>query len=239
MKTKIILTAAIFAAMISSAQTNEPVVQVKFYSDPNATNEITFLNKGKVQGIRGVVKGTFPKSGRILLATMNPVIGDFGIVEGWQESDKEIVVANYPALEILTTGREIIFDARKIGTIRGLKSDGTASISVLELWEYYTPPLPTPEEIAAAKAAQEKARAETKAKAAEKKKVAEARALQSNQDAAAHGDSFGLMRMGERYRDGDGVEKNLSKAREYLQKSVDADAGNFIAKEELSKLHSQ
>ena len=45
------------------------------------------------------------------------------------------------------------------------------------------------------------------------------------------------MRMGERYRNGDGVEKDLSKAREYLQKA--ADAGSPTAKEELSKLETK
>jgi len=48
------------------------------------------------------------------------------------------------------------------------------------------------------------------------------------------GDMFGLLRMGERYRDGDGVEKDLGKAREYLQKA--ADAGSPTAKEELANL---
>ena len=93
----------------------------------------------------------------------------------------------------------------------------------------------TPEEIAAANAMQEKAEAAAKTKAAALKKAASDRALKSNQDDAAKGDSFGLMRMGERYRDGDGVEKDLAKAKEYLQKA--ADAGSPTAKEELSKLN--
>jgi hypothetical protein len=94
-------------------------------------------------------------------------------------------------------------------------------------------------EQAAAKAAQEKANAEAKAKAIAQKQAAAARALKANQDAAAKGDSFGLMRMGERYRDGDGVEKDLVKARDYFEKSFAADTNNFIAKEKLSKLSSQ
>ena len=43
--------------------------------------------------------------------------------------------------------------------------------------------------------------------------------------------------MGERFRDGDGVEKDLVKARDYLQKAVDA--GSITAKEELSKLETK
>ena len=66
------------------------------------------------------------------------------------------------------------------------------------------------------------------------KKAAAAKALKSNQDAAGQGDAYGLLRMGERYRDGDGVEQNLAKARDYLQKS--ADAGSPTAAEELKKL---
>ncbi len=88
--------------------------------------------------------------------------------------------------------------------------------------------------LAILRAAQEKANAEAKAKVAAQKQAAAARALKVNQDAAAKGDMFGLLRMGERYRDGDGVEKDLSKAREYLQKA--ADAGSPTAKEELANL---
>jgi TPR repeat protein len=66
------------------------------------------------------------------------------------------------------------------------------------------------------------------------KKAAAAKALQSNQDAADKGDAYGLLRMGERYRDGEGLEKDLAKARDYLQKS--ADAGSPTAAEELKKL---
>ena len=70
-----------------------------------------------------------------------------------------------------------------------------------------------------------------------RKKAAAERVLKINQDAAAKGDSFGLLRMGERYRDGDGVEKDLAKAKEYLQKA--ADAGSPSAKEELSNFPSK
>jgi hypothetical protein len=234
MKAKIILLGSILAALVLAAQTNEPVVQVKFFSDANATNKITFLEKGPFRTIWLVVEGTFPKSGRILAAKI--LFDEFGRMTG--ETGDELVVANYPAAEILTIGRKISLDARKIGTIRGLKSDGADSSTVLELWEYYTP---TPEEIAAAiaaqekaKAAQEKAIADAKAKAAAQKQAAAARALKYNQDDAAKGDAYGLMRMGERYRDGDGVEKDLAKAKEYLQKA--ADAGSPTAAEELSKL---
>ena len=48
------------------------------------------------------------------------------------------------------------------------------------------------------------------------------------------GDVSGLLRMGERYRDGDGVEKNAAKARDYFTKA--AAAGSPTAADELSKL---
>ena len=140
--------------------------------------------------------------------------------------EKQIIVLNYPATNV-AEGQKLDFSAMKIGTTN-------FNGSILELWdcgvETDTPP---PEEIAA-KAAQEKAKAEAKAKAELVKKTSAALALQSNLDAAAKGDLFGLLRMGERYRDGDGVEKNLSKAREYLQKA--ADAGSPTAQDELTKL---
>jgi hypothetical protein len=73
-----------------------------------------------------------------------------------------------------------------------------------------------------------------KAKAAAVKKASADRALQFNQDLAAKGDSFGLLRMGERYRDGDGVEKDLVKSRGYFTKAVAA--GDPSAADELAKL---
>ncbi|MES1180871.1 MAG: SEL1-like repeat protein, partial [Verrucomicrobiota bacterium] len=83
--------------------------------------------------------------------------------------------------------------------------------------------------------AREKAGAEARAKImADAKAKANAAALKSNQAAAAKGDMFGLLRMGERYRDGDGVQKDLSTARDYLQRA--AEAGSPTAKDELSKL---
>jgi hypothetical protein len=67
----------------------------------------------------------------------------------------------------------------------------------------------------------------------QKQKIAD-KILKYNEDAAAKNDPYGLMRMGERYRDGDGVKKDLAQARIYLQKA--ADAGSDTAKTELDKL---
>ena len=69
------------------------------------------------------------------------------------------------------------------------------------------------------------------------KKASQAKVLKSNQDLADKGDAYGLLRMGERYRDGDGVEKDLAKAKVYLTKA--AAAGSPTAADELSKLRGE
>lgn len=223
MKTKLVLIAAVFAALISSAQTNEPIVQVKFYSDPNATNQIIFLQKGPVRSIRGVVKGTFPQSGRILVSTMLPSkyengfpIFDENGYQKWEESGNQIILANYPALEILTTGQTIDFAARKIGTIRGLKSDGTDSSRVLELWEYYTPPQPTPEQIAAVK---EAARLKTE-RERQKYLLGETNAVRWLLSQATNGDSSAQCDLGEHYLAGLGCETNREQGIYWLQQAA-------------------
>lgn len=60
------------------------------------------------------------------------------------------------------------------------------------------------------------------------------KALQSNIESASKGDAYGLLRMGERYRDGDGVEKDLVKAKSYLEKA--AEAGSPTAAEEVKNI---
>ena len=58
--------------------------------------------------------------------------------------------------------------------------------------------------------------------------------MKSNQAAADKGDAYGLLRMGERYRDGDGVVRDLPTARAYLAKA--AAAGSPSAQSALDKL---
>lgn len=84
------------------------------------------------------------------------------------------------------------------------------------------PPL-TPEQIAA-----------QKAKDAADKKIAEENALKYNEKLAAQGDPYGLLRMGERYRDGDGVDTNLPLAKIYFQRAINA--GSLEASNELSEI---
>lgn len=63
---------------------------------------------------------------------------------------------------------------------------------------------------------------------------AEAKALQENKALAASGDAYGQLRMGERCLTGDGVEKDLVKARTYLQSA--ADQGSQEAANDLKLL---
>jgi len=71
---------------------------------------------------------------------------------------------------------------------------------------------------------------------AEQKKLAiQDKVLKSNMDAAERGDAYGLLRMGQRYRDSEGVTNDLTKARDYLTKA--AAAGSPTAVEELSELN--
>jgi hypothetical protein len=72
-------------------------------------------------------------------------------------------------------------------------------------------------------------------KADDAKTAVQAKVLKSNQDLADKGDEYGLLRMGERYRDGDGVPKDLAKAKDYLTKATTA--GSPAAADELSKLN--
>jgi hypothetical protein len=104
---------------------------------------------------------------------------------------------------------------------------GSRTLRMLDYGEIY---VPTPEEIAAATRAALAKKAPDRVKAA----AAADKALQMNEDLAAKGDSYGLLRMGERYRDGDGVEKDLAKAKDYLQKATVA--GSPTAADELKRL---
>jgi hypothetical protein len=76
----------------------------------------------------------------------------------------------------------------------------------------------------------------SKVKAAEeaKKQAVLDKVLKNNQDLADKGDPYGLRRMGERYRDGEGVTKDLAKAKDYLQKA--AAAGDPAGADELKNL---
>ena len=76
--------------------------------------------------------------------------------------------------------------------------------------------------------------AAAKQKLEAQKQAVQHRVLMSNWILAYLGDPYGLRRMGERYRDGDGVPKDMTVARDYLSRA--AAAGDPFAADELSKL---
>lgn len=61
--------------------------------------------------------------------------------------------------------------------------------------------------------------------------------LAENERLAAQGDAYGELRMGERYLTGDGVAKDIFKARDYLQRA--AEQGSQTAADELNRLNNQ
>ena len=68
-----------------------------------------------------------------------------------------------------------------------------------------------------------KSEAATRQKLAEKVKQAREHALQIDQEKAEKGDAVGLRRMGERYRNGEGIEKDAAKSAALLKKADEAD----------------
>lgn len=169
-------------------------------------------------------------------------------------TSKRILIYNHPEHDSITTGTKIEKSAKPLLAMK--VANWRTNNLVLEAYDCGLPdtvenrkqagiPVPTLEQIAAAEqeiAVALKERAEeqraVKQEAADiataKQQAINQKALKWNQEQADKGDSYGLFRMGERYRDGDGVEKNFSKAREYLERAVSA--GSPAAKVELFKL---
>jgi TPR repeat protein len=113
--------------------------------------------------------------------------------------------------------------ARLAGTHMVQSYNGQTSVAMLDYGHVFVPkPLSDEERQALAD------------KTRHNREAAAVKALKANQDAADKGDAYGLMRMGERYRDGDGVDKDTDKARDYLKRA--ADAGSPTAQTELASL---
>jgi hypothetical protein len=142
-----------------------------------------------------------------------------------------IIVQKFPGMERLANGQSLVFPAQKIGTLRAALSDGTAVAGqVLELWEYYLPPAPTPEEIAAAKAQKEMAA---------QKAAARAYRVQSNvvrwlQPQATNGSASAQYSLGVHYLNGQGCATNREQAVYWLQKA--SAQGSFEASNILARL---
>jgi hypothetical protein len=156
---------------------------------------------------------------------------------GADDEGIDFYVANFPYEvaddEILgRSSRTMTFYlAKEAGTYTyPTAAGGTKTLRKLDYGAIYVPPPPTPEQIEAA----QRAAAAAKEKVASVAKAGANRALEMNEAAAATNDVYGLMRMGERYRDGDGVEKDPAKAKDYLQRA--AAAGSPTAEADLKKL---
>jgi TPR repeat protein len=131
-----------------------------------------------------------------------------------------------------TSKTKLVVLAEKHRQVEGIEYAGpdTLKISEAQLAKWNQ----AAEEFMAAKASQQ----ETQRRAAQgvAKKLA-AIALAENERLAAQGDAYGELRMGERYLTGDGVDKDVFKTRDYLQRA--ADHGSPTATEELKHLDGQ
>ena len=152
---------------------------------------------------------------------------------------KYVVIWNHPDLHKFTTGQRlgpclavkvenfrtngVSYEAYDCGLPDTVENRQAAGISVI-----------TPEQAAAIR--KEQKEKDDKLAVAKRQEV-DARALKWNKEQADRGDSFGLLRMGERYRDGEGVEKDLTKAKAYFEKAVVAGSG--VAKSALLKLEGE
>jgi TPR repeat protein len=139
--------------------------------------------------------------------------------------DDVFLVGNFPFPAMVGNGLErlMAYDAGYI-----TYTNSADRVLTVRKLDYGTPCIKiwSPEEIAA-----------VKQKAESQKSSNAERVLRSNQDAADKGDAYGLLRMGERYRDGDGVPKDLAKAKDYLTKA--AAAGSPTADDELKVFPKQ
>lgn len=133
--------------------------------------------------------------------------------------DRRIFVLNPP--EHCAVGQNITVVAMKTGTI---DIDG----EMLEKWDRGRP---GKMKIVSANPAYTKKITELK------RDSAKAKAVDFNRLSAEKGDAFGQFRMGERYRDGDGVPKDPTKAREFFEKA--AAQGHSEAKAALEKMNGR
>jgi hypothetical protein len=129
---------------------------------------------------------------------------------------KAVFLRNYTNMQAVVNGSRIVARAMLVGTI---DIEGER----LECWDCGTRVLiPVVNRVI------------TKADLANKKAAADAATLKFYQERAEKGDAYGQYRMGLRYLKGEGVPKDLDKARDYLSKA--AAQGNQDAATELAKL---
>ena len=189
-----------------------------------ATNFIGGAGWFEFQGERVEVRdgGIFFKGdyGNILTVHPSAIIDFTSPIQRYLYGDKNFFVEHFPYAGGVFYGMM----AYDLGNCIYTNSSG--QVITIRKFDYGTPctKIWSPEELAAIK---ERVEAP--------KKAAQAKIVKSNQDLADKGDPYGLLRMGELYRDGDGVPKDLTKARDYFSKAVAA--GSPSAAGELSQLN--
>jgi len=233
MKTTIIIL--FLTVTLGQAQWN---IQKHLPSLPNGLNDSDFSRQppqpvilDPIRTYQGVVvkvdKTWLAFSGKVLELNLKGGVHIEGRIEGATE-DSDFVITNFPYQvadrDVLPTpGYVYLVKDAGYFTYR-TQSGNTRTIHKYDYGTPYTPPPLTPEQMAA-----HKAEVETK------KEIAAAKALESDQAAAARDDTYGLLRMAERYRNGEGVETNLVKARVYFMRA--AEAGSTTASNALIKLN--
>ena len=166
---------------------------------------------------------------------------------------QKLFLKNFPDMGTVAEGKRVSVYALLVDTV-------DVGGRRLECWDCGLPdtaenrkraaiPIPTPGQITAAqeetatalkeldersRAAQQEAAEAQAATAANKKAAADAATLKFYQERAEKGDAYGQYRMGLRYLKGEGVPKDLDKARDYLSKA--AAQGNEDAAAELARL---
>jgi hypothetical protein len=156
--------------------------------------------------------------------------GWFVTLDGAQNFNGEFFVAGFAGnvaqddpLDGRTVWHALPGGVYKYNTVSG----GTRTLHQLIYGTPCAAPQKSPEQIWAEELAAQK-------NLARKKTEGAAAALKANLSQCAAGDAYGQLRMAERYRDGDGVATNLSRARALFEMSADQD--NPTAVRELAQL---
>jgi hypothetical protein len=225
MKKSLSLIIAVLVSLSAQGQSLYRLVQGKVI--PRNSRDWTIISDGiEVKGFLGgaLLCTTFTMhevntTTTVPSAHFTHVVAATKSVKTYKDS---FVLTNYP-----TAKRCVIGDVLR-SPIAVMRIDGMGARALYDYGVDYTPPERklTPEEAAAAKAQAVKMNA-----------VGETAKLKFDEEQAENGKDLYQYRMGMRYLNGDGVEKDPAKASEYLEKS--AAQGNQDAVKALAKHASQ
>lgn len=205
-------------SVFDGVSTQPPVVYT-----PNDPNRAFGTNTYRLAGV-DPQHGFVAFQGTVIHSDPNVIV----ISGSFTGCDGTIVfgVSNFPYIygdqqKISVGDNQKFYVARLAGTYT--YTDHYGNSQNVRLLDYGTICVPKPKDAATLKAE------------ADKHADSVARALKANQDMADKGDEYGLLRMGERYRDGEGFDKDLAKAKDYLTKA--AASGSPTAQSELAALN--